>query len=82
MKNLKSTLSTICGIIVVISGAILSLPQYGVEIPVTITAIAGTLSAISVGVIGYLTGKNPDGTPKTNDQVSQILIEKDATDNN
>jgi len=80
MKNLKSTVSTIFGIIGVLSGAVLSLTQYGVVIPVTITAIAGTLAAISVGVIGYLTGKNPDGTPKTSDQVAQILNEKDAKD--
>ncbi len=75
MKDIKSTLSTICGVLGVIGGAILALPQYGIEVPAIVKAVAGTFVAMSVGVIGYLTGKNPDGTAKTTDQIAKQLTE-------
>lgn len=69
--NLKSTLSTVLGIMGMLGGVALSMPQYGIELPIAIKAIAGSFIAISVGGIGFLTGKNPDGSRKTAEQVEK-----------
>jgi hypothetical protein len=69
-SNLKDTLTTIFGIVLAISGSIVSLSiSGGVLIPVwllTSSTIAATLSGT---IIGLLTGKNPNGTTKSEAQV-------------
>lgn len=76
MKDLKSTLSTICGVVSVIASSILMLPQQGIETSTWLKSVAGGALAISIGIIGYLTGKNPDASAKTPAQLDQIAQEK------
>lgn len=65
-SNIKDKLSTICGLLGAISGAIL---LSGVELPAWLKTVCGATSAICLAVIGYLTGKTPAARPKTEDQV-------------
>ena len=70
MKNLKDKLSTICGIIFLIGGAIVSVGATGGAIlPVWLVSGAGVATALSGAVIGILTGKNPDGSTKSIPQI-------------
>ena len=61
MKNLKDTMTNIAGALGVI-GSITLVVAKTVTLPSPVIAVAGTLVAISVAVIGYFTGKNSDGT--------------------
>jgi hypothetical protein len=63
-SNIKDTLSTIAAILGIISGLVLALPTQGVVLPSLITTIAVIAASISVGIIGVLTGKLPNGGTK------------------
>jgi hypothetical protein len=63
-NNLKDKLTTICSIILVLSGAVLTMQQNGILLPNWLLTFTGILSALSVAIIGYFTGKNPDGSKK------------------
>jgi hypothetical protein len=67
MKNLKDTLSTICGVISATCITILALPSQGVEIPATLKTASTIGLAVSALIIGLLQGKNPDGSTKVID---------------
>lgn len=71
-KNIKDKLSDICGVLLVISGCVLSVATAGVMIPVQIVTVATVAASVSGGVIAYLTGKNPDGTKKTQEQIDKL----------
>jgi hypothetical protein len=73
MENLKDRISTICGIILLISGCILTVSTAGVALPVVVTTYATLGASISGGVLAYLTGKNPDGSTKTASQINEQL---------
>ncbi len=68
-SNIKDKLSTICGILGAISGGILIAAQGGLSLPGWLIATAGTISAVCLAIIGYLTGKTPAAAKKTEDQV-------------
>lgn len=68
-SNIKDTLSTIFGILAAISGAIFAAAKSGVMLPSWATTAAVLVAAISVAGIGYLTGKTPAATAKTDTQV-------------
>lgn len=70
MNNLKDTLTTIIGLIGMICGVIVSLPGDPKIITPTVKAIAGTILGLTVGILGYLSGKNPNGTTKVIDPVT------------
>ena len=67
-SNIKDKLTTIVGIVFAIAGSIAAAATQ-VSLPSWLTAAAGTALAISGGVMAFLTGKNPDGTTKTTDQI-------------
>jgi hypothetical protein len=62
-SNLKDTLTTIFAIVGVLGGVALT-------IPILPSWIGGALVAASVGVIGVLSGKTPNGSTKTPLQVA------------
>jgi len=70
MKNLKDTLTTIAGILIAASGTVMTVNQTapGV-IPESITTAATIAGVVALSVLGYLTGKNPDGSTKSANQV-------------
>ena len=68
-SNIKDKLSTIFGILAAIAGGLLTVGQGGVTFPAWLTAVSSTTVAISIAVIGYLTGKTPSANVKTADQV-------------
>lgn len=57
----KDKITTICGLVVAISGTILSLQPMGIAIPQGVITAALVAGAIGTAVIGYFTGKTPDG---------------------
>jgi len=69
-SNIKDTLTSIAGACLLLSGAVLGASQYGIVLPSVVLGIAGSVATISGGVIAYLTGKNPDGSTKSPDQVA------------
>jgi membrane protein DedA with SNARE-associated domain len=66
MVNFKDQITNVCGIIFVVCGSISAVAASGVALPLWLTAGALTLAAISGAIIGYFTGKNPNGTQKQN----------------
>jgi hypothetical protein len=71
MKNLKDNLSTICGILFLIGGAIVSVGATGgIAEPTWLVSGAGILTAVSGAIVGFLTGKNPNGSTKSVEQTT------------
>ena len=64
--NLKDTLSTICGIIIAICTALLTLTT----IPGWLQTACGIAIALAGAIIGWITGKNPNLSTKTDTQVT------------
>ena len=64
MKNLKDTVSTICGLIIALAT---TLKLKGVVLPPTIDNILNIAAVLSIVVVGYLQGKNPNGSTKVID---------------
>lgn len=71
ISNIKDTLTTICGLVVAVGGSLLALDG----IPTNVKAIVGIAVAVSVGVIGWLTGKAPDATTKTTSQLKDQNVQ-------
>ena len=69
LSNLKDTLTSIFGALGAIGGAILAIPATVIALPAAIVTAGGIMVAISVAGIGYLTGKNPDGSQKSAQQI-------------
>lgn len=70
MNNLKDNLTTICGIIAAICSVLITTHIGGLNLPTWLITTCSVLSAISLAIIGFLTGKNPNGTTKTSVQIS------------
>jgi len=72
----KNKVSSICGLITILSGALATAIQTGVLtfLPTWVSGVCVLLGVVSTGVIGWLTGKNPDLTNKTINQLD--LTEK------
>lgn len=69
MKNLKDKATTVCGILALLCGGVITAQHAGVPIPPIVSAVAISVASVCGGVIAFLTGKNPDGSTKTSDQV-------------
>jgi len=71
MRNWKDIISTICGIIIAICGAGTGLIwQLGVTLPSWVTPVALALAGLAFIILGYLQGKNADGSTKTPAQIA------------
>ena len=68
-SNLKDTLTTICGIVLAISGGLVTAHISGLVLPAWLVTASGVLATVSGAIIGWLTGKAPNATTKTPDQV-------------
>lgn len=68
-SNLKDTLTTWCGVLFAVSSGIVAAAMGGLALPSWLTASSGAVAAISGGIIGFLTGKAPNATKKTDSQV-------------
>lgn len=78
-KDLKNRVSTIFGIIAAICGALITASQSGLILPEWAVATATGLGALSIAVIGVLTGKNPDLSAKPPMQIDKQIDEKEKT---
>ena len=77
MKNLKDTVTTICGLIGAICGAMLVAQEQGVILPTWANTVVIIAIAVSGAIALFLQGKNPNGTRKSDNQVeSQNLNHK------
>jgi hypothetical protein len=76
MKNLKDLMTTIAGVLGFLSfvgGIIMGvLTQNAVAIPKVFIIVVGICGALAAGLLGYFSGKNPDGTTKTSTQVIEL----------
>ena len=68
-SNIKDRLSTIFGILGIIAGAIQTAIQSGTVFPTWVAPLCQGIIALSILVIGYLTGKTPAANSKTPDHV-------------
>ena len=75
-SNIKDKLSTFCGILAAICGALLVAGESGVTLPSWVKATAGAVSAVCLAIIGYLTGKTPAAEKKT---ISQVIDQNAPT---
>jgi len=64
-KNFKDKITNIAGVLIAISGTILTLQQNGIELPKIITTISLSMGIIGAATVAYLTGKTGDGKVKT-----------------
>lgn len=71
MKNWKDTLSTVCGLIAAIAGAIVVASQSGLTLPAWLISVCGALSTICLALIAWMQGKNPNLSVKTPEQVDK-----------
>jgi hypothetical protein len=72
LSNIKDWLSTICGIMILLGGALATLNATALHLPVWVTASGGAMVAIGTAIVSILTGKNPDGSTKTPIQVNEL----------
>ena len=61
MENIKDILSTIAGLWIALT---VGFKTNGIALPPTIETIAEIGTVISIVLLGYFQGKNPDGTTK------------------
>jgi len=64
MKNLKDIVSTICGIWIAL---VVAFKTQGITLSPTVDTVLEIGSVVSVVLLGYLQGKNPNGTTKVID---------------
>ncbi|MES2592386.1 MAG: hypothetical protein V4608_10905 [Bacteroidota bacterium] len=76
MKNIKDTLTTIAGIVITISGTIVLAKETGLEVSEQAIIYSKVAGLIGVSVLGYFTGKNPDGSKKSEKQVINQIESK------
>jgi hypothetical protein len=70
LSNLKDFITTICGIIILAAGIIHTVVLSGVTVAPTIVNIFTTAGIVAAAVLAYFTGKNPDGSTKTTEQIT------------
>ena len=81
IKNIATTIAGILGFISLLGATVLGvLSQYPtVHVPIFIIITLGVCGAVSVFLIGYFNGKNPNGTNKTPIQVQQQNAQQKET---
>ena len=77
MKNLKDTVTTICGLLIAVTGSVQVIIAMGVVLPQTVVSGSIIVGVVSMSVLGYFTGKNPDGSKKTPEQIAAQLKQND-----
>jgi len=70
MKNLKDSLTTAAGVLIAIGGLLLSLSTAGIVLPTWCKTLSVALPIIGGAIIGYFSGKNPNGSVKTPEQIA------------
>jgi len=80
MKNLKDFVTTTCGILIAVCGAVVIAVHSGLVILSEPMVNASTLIVIvATAVSSYFNGKNPDGSRKTPSQIAAQLNHKDES---
>ena len=75
MADLKNTATTIAGILGAIGIAIGSIATQGIALPEWLLLVAGVCTALSVAILGIFSGRNADGSVKTDKQLVKQEIE-------
>jgi VIT1/CCC1 family predicted Fe2+/Mn2+ transporter len=71
MQNIKDTLTTVAAVMAALAGAIFGIGAQGVILPAWLNTAAIVLGGLSVAIIGFLSGKLPNGTSKTPEQIEK-----------
>ena len=65
MKNLKDTVTTICGWIIALGGAVLAMTVSGtLAVPEAVVGVLTFIVGLATAILGILQGRNPDGSKK------------------
>jgi hypothetical protein len=83
MKNLHETLlrlkdivTNIAGVVITIAGSIVLAFEGGLIADSKLVVTAKVAGLVAAGLVAYLTGKNPDGSKKTDKQNSEQIESK------
>lgn len=76
MENLKDKLTNIAAILIIAGGSILGLETKGVIMPLWLQTSGIIAITLGGAIIGYFTGKKPDGTVKAESVVVAANIIK------
>ena len=68
-SNLKDTMTNVAAALAGIGTLLAGLNVVALHLPVWVTAIGGALVGVAAVINGVYSGKNPDGSTKTTDQV-------------
>jgi hypothetical protein len=70
-SNLKDVVTTTCAIVIAACAGVLGAEHAGqLQLSPTVSGILTLIPFIATAVIGVLTGKNPDGSTKSAEQVT------------
>lgn len=69
MKNIKDKLTTVCALLIAVCTAVFALPSQGVVLPTWAIPVATVTAGVCGAIIAYFSGKNPNGTKKSQSQV-------------
>lgn len=58
---MKDKITNICGLLLALSGAVLTMQQSGVVLPPAVITASMAVGAIAAALIAYFTGKSHDG---------------------
>jgi VIT1/CCC1 family predicted Fe2+/Mn2+ transporter len=70
MKDIKNVVTTICGLIIAICGALLGVATQ-VTLPSWLITTCIISMAVATAILGFFSGRNPDGSSKTPTQLSR-----------
>lgn len=65
MSNPKDTITNVCSFILVLTGVVLALNQAGIAVPQWVNNTATVVAVLATSLIGYFTGKKPNGETKS-----------------
>lgn len=77
MKDIKNTVTTICGLVVAVCGSLLA-ASFAAKFPEWLQITLGALVAVATAVMGFYSGRNSDGTKKTPGQIEWQAKQKDT----
>ena len=79
----KNTITSICGLVILITGSLVTAIQIGVItfLPLWTSGVCVLLGVIATSLIAWATGKNPNLTPKTARQIDNLNNEQESTKN-
>jgi hypothetical protein len=79
--NWKDGLTNICGLIIVLTGSIVTGIQTGVltSMPAWVSGVCTLIGLLAAGMVSWASGKNPNLTNKSQSQVDKLNNDQAST---